>query len=68
MIADPQFYIWATAAVLLVGLAKSGFLSGFGAAATPLIKGPRKGALGGLLPPSWRFPLVRGVYLPEQAP
>lgn len=37
MITDPQFYFWAIAAVLLVGLAKSGFLSGFGAVATPLM-------------------------------
>ena len=37
MITDPQFYFWAIAAVLLVGLSKSGFLSGFGAVATPLM-------------------------------
>lgn len=37
MIDDPQFYWWAIPAVLLVGLAKSGFLSGFGAVATPLM-------------------------------
>jgi len=37
MIEDPHFYIWAIPAVLLVGLAKSGFLSGFGAVATPLM-------------------------------
>lgn len=37
MIDDPQFYGWAIPAVLLVGLAKSGFLSGFGAVATPLM-------------------------------
>jgi hypothetical protein len=37
MIDDPQFYWWAIPAVLLLGLAKSGFLSGFGAVATPLM-------------------------------
>ena len=37
MIEDPTFYFWAIPAVLLVGLAKSGFLSGFGAVATPLM-------------------------------
>lgn len=37
MIEDPHFYFWAIPAVLLVGLAKSGFLSGFGAVATPLM-------------------------------
>jgi uncharacterized membrane protein YfcA len=37
MIEDPHFYWWAIPAVLLVGLAKSGFLSGFGALATPLM-------------------------------
>lgn len=37
MIDDPLFYAWAIPAVLLVGLAKSGFLSGFGAVATPLM-------------------------------
>lgn len=37
MIDDPHFYFWAILAVLLVGLAKSGFLSGFGAVATPLM-------------------------------
>lgn len=37
MIDDPHFYFWAIPAVLLVGLAKSGFLSGFGAVATPLM-------------------------------
>jgi len=37
MIDDPHFYLWAIPAVLLVGLAKSGFLSGFGAVATPLM-------------------------------
>ncbi len=37
MIEDPTFYFWAIPAVLLLGLAKSGFLSGFGAVATPLM-------------------------------
>ena len=37
MIEDPHFYFWAIPAVLLLGLAKSGFLSGFGAVATPLM-------------------------------
>lgn len=37
MITDPVFYAWAIPAVLLIGLAKSGFLSGFGAVATPLM-------------------------------
>lgn len=37
MIEDPRFYAWAIPAVLLLGLAKSGFLSGFGAVATPLM-------------------------------
>ena len=37
IITDPVFYAWAIPAVLMVGLAKSGFLSGFGALATPLL-------------------------------
>ena len=37
MIDDWHFYAWAIPAVLLVGMAKSGFLSGFGAVATPLM-------------------------------
>jgi uncharacterized membrane protein YfcA len=36
-IADPWFYAAAVPAVLLMGLGKSGFLSGFGALATPLL-------------------------------
>jgi len=36
-ITDPHFYAWAVPAVLLMGLGKSGFLSGFGALATPLL-------------------------------
>ncbi len=36
-IADPWFYAVAVPAVLLMGLGKSGFLSGFGALATPLL-------------------------------
>jgi uncharacterized membrane protein YfcA len=36
-IADPWFYALAVPAVLLMGLGKSGFLSGFGALATPLL-------------------------------
>jgi len=36
-IADPSFYALAVPAVLLMGLGKSGFLSGFGALATPLM-------------------------------
>ena len=36
-IADPWFYALAVPAVLLMGLGKSGFLSGFGALATPLM-------------------------------
>ena len=36
-IADPLFYALAVPAVLLMGLGKSGFLSGFGALATPLL-------------------------------
>lgn len=37
MIDDPWFYAAAVPAVLLMGLAKSGFLMGFGALATPLM-------------------------------
>ena len=37
LIADPWFYAVAVPAVLLMGLAKSGFASGFGALATPLM-------------------------------
>ncbi len=37
MISDPWFYAVAVPSVLLMGLAKSGFLSGFGALATPLL-------------------------------
>jgi uncharacterized membrane protein YfcA len=37
MITDPAFYAAAVPAVLLVGLSKSGFASGFGALATPLM-------------------------------
>jgi uncharacterized membrane protein YfcA len=36
-IGDPRFYAVAVPAVLLMGLGKSGFLSGFGALATPLL-------------------------------
>ena len=37
LITDPWFYVVAVPAVLLMGLAKSGFLIGFGAMATPLM-------------------------------
>jgi len=37
MITDPNFYAVAVVAVLLMGLAKSGFLGGFGSMATPLL-------------------------------
>ena len=37
LIHDPWFYVLAVPAVLLMGLGKSGFLSGFGALATPLL-------------------------------
>jgi uncharacterized protein len=37
LISDPFFYAVAVPAVLLMGLAKSGFLGGFGALATPLM-------------------------------
>lgn len=37
MITDPEFYAVAIPAVLLMGLSKSGFLAGLGAAATPLL-------------------------------
>ena len=37
MIADPWFYVCAVAAVLLVGLSKSGFGAGFGSLAVPLM-------------------------------
>jgi uncharacterized membrane protein YfcA len=37
IITDPWFYALAVPAVLLMGLGKSGFLSGFGALGTPLL-------------------------------
>ena len=37
MISDPWFYAVAVPAVLLMGLSKSGFASGFGSLATPLM-------------------------------
>lgn len=37
MITDPMFYAVAVPAVLLMGLSKSGFASGFGSLATPLM-------------------------------
>lgn len=37
MITDPAFYLMAIPAVLLIGLAKSGFLAGLGSVATPLL-------------------------------
>jgi uncharacterized membrane protein YfcA len=37
IITDPVFYAVAVPAVLLLGLSKSGFLSGFGSLATPLL-------------------------------
>jgi uncharacterized membrane protein YfcA len=37
VIKDPAFFALAVPAVLLMGLGKSGFLSGFGALATPLL-------------------------------
>ena len=37
LITEPAFYCVAIPAVLLMGLSKSGFLSGFGAFATPLL-------------------------------
>lgn len=37
LIHDPWFYVLAVPAVLLMGLGKSGFLSGFGALGTPLL-------------------------------
>jgi uncharacterized membrane protein YfcA len=37
VIADPGFYLLAVPAVLLMGLSKSGFISGFGALAVPLL-------------------------------
>ena len=37
LVADPWFYASAIPAVLLMGLSKSGFASGFGALATPLM-------------------------------
>jgi uncharacterized protein len=37
MISDPWFYAAAIPAVLMMGLAKSGFLMGFGSLATPLM-------------------------------
>jgi uncharacterized protein len=37
LITDPVFYAVAIPAVLLLGLSKSGFLSGFGSLATPLL-------------------------------
>ena len=38
IITDPLFYAVAVPAVLLMGLSKSGFASGFGALATPLME------------------------------
>ena len=37
LITDPAFYAVAVPAVLLMGLSKSGFLSGFGSLAVPLM-------------------------------
>jgi uncharacterized membrane protein YfcA len=37
VIGDPAFYLIAVPAVLLLGLSKSGFLSGFGSLATPML-------------------------------
>ncbi|MEO7854613.1 MAG: sulfite exporter TauE/SafE family protein, partial [Rubrivivax sp.] len=37
VIADADFYALAVPAVLLMGMSKSGFLSGFGALAVPLL-------------------------------
>jgi uncharacterized protein len=37
LIDDPAFYAIAAPAVLLMGLAKSGFLGGFGSLAVPLM-------------------------------
>jgi uncharacterized membrane protein YfcA len=37
LVADPWFYAVAVPAVLLVGLSKSGFATGFGSLATPLL-------------------------------
>lgn len=37
MIDDPTFYAIAIPAILILGLSKSGFLSGFGAMATPML-------------------------------
>ena len=37
LITDPWFYAVAIPAVLMMGLAKSGFLMGFGSLATPLM-------------------------------
>lgn len=37
LVTDPWFYAAAVPAVLLTGLSKSGFASGFGALATPLL-------------------------------
>ena len=37
LVTDPWFYAAAIPAVLLMGLSKSGFASGFGALATPLM-------------------------------
>jgi len=37
LITDPWFYVVAVPAVLMMGLAKSGFLMGFGSLATPLM-------------------------------
>ena len=37
LITDPAFYAIGVPAVLLMGLSKSGFLSGFGSMATPLL-------------------------------
>lgn len=37
LLTDPMFYVVAVPAVLLVGLSKSGFASGFGSLATPMM-------------------------------
>jgi hypothetical protein len=37
LLTDPLFYVVAVPAVLLVGLSKSGFASGFGSLAVPMI-------------------------------
>lgn len=37
LITDPWFYVVAVPAVLLMGFSKSGFATGFGSLATPMI-------------------------------